>query len=87
MAAWLQAFFDDEAHFGIRGRIRVRSVNRRGLRQAATMLRRFTRCQLTPRYGLYKDGSCYLVVPASERQGFLRRVGAVRLTLLSRRRT
>lgn len=39
-AAWIHAFFDDEAHFVPRGGIRVRSVNRPGLEQLARMVRR-----------------------------------------------
>jgi len=74
--AWLLAFFDDEAHFDPHGRIRVRSVNRTGLEQAASMLRRFVPCHITPRHGLYPDESCYLVVPARARKIFLRLIGS-----------
>ena len=74
--AWLKAFFDDEAHFDPHGRIRARSVNRRGLEQAAEMLRRFVPCHLTPAQGLYPDSSCYLVVNKPYRSQFLRVIGS-----------
>lgn len=77
--AWLGAFFDDEAHFVPNGGIRVRSVNRPGLEQAAVMLRRFLPCHLTPAGGLYPDSSCYLVVPKSARVDFLRLIGSTKL--------
>ena len=77
-AAWLKAFFDDEAHFDPAGRIRVRSVNRPGLEQAALMLRQFVPCHITPLKGLYPDDSCYLVVPSSARDRFLRLIGSTK---------
>lgn len=79
-AAWIKAFFDDEAHFVPRGGIRVRSVNRPGLEQTASMLRRFVPCHLTPAKGLYPDESCYLVVPAAFRAQFMRMIGSTKLT-------
>lgn len=78
-AAWLRAFFDDEAHFVPHGGIRTRSVNRPGLEQAASMLRRFVPCHLTPAVGLYPDHSCYLVVPTSARARFLRLIGSLKM--------
>lgn len=75
-AAWLRAFFDDEAHFVPNGGIRVRSVNRPGLEQAAQMLRRFVPCHLTPAVGLYPDTSCYLAVPKSARKRFFELIGS-----------
>jgi len=78
VAAWLKAFFDDEAHFVPNGGIRVRSVSRPGLEQAAQMLRRFVPCHLTPARGLYRDDSCYLVVPTSARGEFLRSIGSTK---------
>lgn len=78
-AAWLKAFFDDEAHFDPLGRIRVRSVNRPGLEQVAIMLRGFVPCHLTPAAGLYPDESCYLVVSAVFRAQFLHLIGSIRL--------
>jgi len=76
VAAWISAFFDDEAHFVPRGGIRVRSVNRPGLEQVAFMLRRFVPCHLTPKEGLYPDETCYLVVPKSARSDFLHLIGS-----------
>jgi hypothetical protein len=78
VAAWLHAFFDDEAHFVPTGGIRVRSVNRLGLEQAAGMLRRFVPCHITPTLGLYPDHSCYLVVPKAAQADFLRFVGSTK---------
>jgi len=75
-ATWLHAFFDDEAHFDPQGRIRVRSVNRQGLEQAASMLRLFVPCHLTPQQGLYPDHSCYLVVSARSRNTFFQLIGS-----------
>lgn len=75
-SAWLRAFFDDEAHFDPHGRIRARSVNRPGLEQVASMLRRFVPCHLTPARGLYPDDSCYLVVNKPGRERFLRLIGS-----------
>ena len=77
-AAWLHAFFDDEAHFDPQGRIRVRSVNRPGLIQARKMLAHFVPCHLTPARGLYPDDSCYLVVLAAARPRFLRLIGSTK---------
>lgn len=77
-AAWLHAFFDDEAHFVPNAGIRVRSVNRPGLEQAAQMLRQFVPCHLTPRVGLYPDESCYLAVLKSDRERFLEVVGSTK---------
>lgn len=78
VAAWLKAFFDDEAHFVPKGGIRVRSVNRAGLEQVAVMLRRFVPCHLTPAQGLYPDTSCYLAVRAADRPRFLQLVGSTK---------
>lgn len=78
VAAWIKAFFDDEAHFVPRGGIRVRSVNRPGLEQVAIMLRRFVPCHLTPIRGLYPDESCYLVVSAACRAHFLHLIGSTK---------
>lgn len=75
-AAWLRALFDDEAHFDPQGRIRVRSVNRVGIEQAAAMLRRFVPCHVTPNAGLYRDGSCYLAVRSGHRGRFMRLIGS-----------
>jgi hypothetical protein len=79
-AAWLRAFFNDEAHFVAGGGIRVRSVNRPGLEQAAQMLRQFIPCHLTPAEGLYPDVSCYLAVSKSARKRFLEVVGSTKCT-------
>jgi len=76
--AWLSAFFDDEACFDPSGRIRVRSVNRPGLEQVTLMLSRFVTCHLTPEKGLYRDGSCYLVVSNTDRDKFLRLIGSIK---------
>lgn len=78
VAAWIKAFFDDEAHFVPNGGIRVRSVNRAGLTQVVEMLRRFVPCHITPAQGLYRDGSCYLAVPTSARTPFLQQVGSLK---------
>ena len=78
VAAWIKAFFDDEAHFVPDGGIRVRSVNRPGLEQLAVMLRRFVPCHLTPTQGLYPDSSCYLVVLKSARTQFLQLIGSTK---------
>lgn len=77
-AAWLRTFFDDEAHFVPNGGIRVRSVNRPGLEQAAQMLQRFVPCHLTPAVGLYPDETCYLAVPKSARKRFLELIGSTK---------
>ncbi|MBI2884728.1 MAG: hypothetical protein HYY15_00975 [Candidatus Omnitrophica bacterium] len=76
--AWLQAFFDDEACFVPNGGIRVRSVNRPGLEQVASMLRRFMPCHFTPARGLYPDHSCYLVVLKLYRPRFLQLIGSLK---------
>ena len=76
VSAWIKAFFDDEACFVPKGGIRVRSVNRPGLQQVATMLRHFIPCPLTPTKGLYPDHTCYLVVPASARAKFFKLIGS-----------
>jgi len=76
--AWVKAFFDDEAHFVPHGGIRVRSVNRPGLEQLASMLRQFIPCHLTPEHGLYPDDSCYLVVPKAARAHFLQLIGSTK---------
>ncbi len=77
-AAWIHAFFDDEAHFVPKGGIRVRSVNRPGLEQLAQMVRQFVPCHLTPRSGLYPDETCYLAVLAADRPKFLRLIGSTK---------
>lgn len=83
--AWLQAFFDDEAHFDPQGRIRVRSVNRAGLEQAAEMLRSFLPCHITPQRGLYKDDSCYLVVLGVHRDRFMKAIGSLKFREVQRK--
>lgn len=77
-AAWISAFFDDEAHFVPTGGIRVRSVNRPGIEQIVTMLRAFVPCHVTPSHGLYPDGSCYLAVPKSAQAQFLKVIGSLK---------
>lgn len=80
--AWTQAFFDDEGHFESWGRIRARSVNRRGLEQLARMLRPLIPCHITPSQGLYPDGSCYLVIPAQHGAKFLTMIGSIKMKRL-----
>lgn len=77
-AAWISAFFDDEAHFVPDGGIRVRSVNRRGIEQIVPMLRAFVPCHVTPSRGLYPDGTCYLVVPKAAQGRFLSAIGSLK---------
>ena len=77
---WISAFFDDEAHFVPMGGIRVRSVNRPGIEQIVSMLRAFVPCHVTPSRGLYPDGSCYLAVPKSARDHFLKVIGSLKFT-------
>jgi hypothetical protein len=79
-AAWIKAFFDDEAHFVPKGGIRVRSVNRPGLEQLAKMVRQFVPCHVTPRTGLYPDETCYLAVLAADRPTFLRLIGSTKFS-------
>ncbi len=78
-AAWAQAFFDDEGHFESWGRIRARSVNRNGIEQLAHMLGPIVPCHVTPARGLYKDSSCYLVIPAVHGAKFLRVIGSLKM--------
>lgn len=69
--AWIKAFFEDEAHFSKDGRIRVKSVNRKGLGQVKTLLHEFVPCHLTPQNRSYTDGTYYLNVLKSNRERFI----------------
>jgi hypothetical protein len=72
--AWLRAFFDDEATVDMKTRrIRVKSMNQKGLMQVASMLRNLRiGCQFT---GPNVDSSFYLTVPRNYVKSYLREVG------------
>ncbi len=75
---WIRAFFDDEAYFNDGGRIRVRSVNRDGLVQVMSMLKRFAPCHITPKIGTYPDTSVYLNINKSEAAKYFSKIGSLR---------
>lgn len=75
---WVRAFFDDEACFNANGRIRVRSVNRKGIAQVRSMLKEFLPCHITPKNGLYKDGSVYLNINTKDAEKFFSKIGSIR---------
>jgi len=81
--AWVRAFFDDEAHFSKDGRIRVKSVNRNGLRQVQILLHEFIPCHLTPQKKSYTDGTYYLNVLKSNRERFILSFKPLRTTSLA----
>lgn len=68
---WIEAFFDDEAHFSKDGRIRVKSVNRPGLGQVKLLLEEFVPCHITPQKKSYGDGTYYLNVLKSNQKRFI----------------
>lgn len=69
--AWINAFFDDEAHFAKDGRIRVKSVNRKGLNQIRLMLHQLVPCHITPQEKSYTDKTYYLNILKSNRKRFI----------------
>lgn len=77
---WIHAFFDDEACFNAGGRIRVRSVNRKGLTQLMKMLKAFTPCHITPKKDYYPDRSVYLNINKNDAEEYFSKVGSLRYT-------
>lgn len=75
---WIRAFFDDEACFNAGGRIRVRSVNRKGLTQVMRMLREFVPCHITPKNKYYPDGSVYLNINKIDAEKYFFKIGSLR---------
>jgi hypothetical protein len=75
---WIRAFFDDEACFNSNGRIRVRSVNRKGLTQVMKMLRGFVPCHITPKKKNYPDGSVYLNINKIDAGKYFSKIGSLR---------
>lgn len=75
---WIRAFFDDEACFDANGRIRVRSVNRKGLTQVVKILREFVPCHITPKKKNYPDGSVYLNINKIDAEKYFSKVGSLR---------
>jgi hypothetical protein len=75
---WIRAFFDDEAYFNDNGRIRVRSVNRKGVIQAMKMLKEFMPSHVTPKNNCYPDGSVYLNINKRESRKYFSMIGSLR---------
>ena len=75
---WIRAFFDDEACFNDGGRIRVRSVNRKGITQVMKMLREFLPCHITPKKKYYPDGSIYLNINKIDTEKYFFKIGSLR---------
>lgn len=75
---WIRAFFDDEACFNANGRIRVRSVNRKGLTQVMKMVREYVSCHITPINGTYPDGSVYLNINKIDINKYFSLIGSLR---------
>ncbi|OYT52017.1 hypothetical protein B6U66_02885 [Candidatus Bathyarchaeota archaeon ex4484_135] len=71
---WLRAFFDDEARIAPdEGRIRVKSVNLRGLRLVSLML---TSLEIQSRItGPNSDGTWYLVISRDDVIHYIKKVG------------
>lgn len=75
---WIRAFFDDEACFNAGGRIRVRSVNRKGITQLREMLEEFLPSHITPKNGLYPDSSVYLNINKADAEKYFSKIGSIR---------
>ena len=75
---WIHAFFDDEACFNAGGRIRVRSVNRKGLTQLMKMLKEFVPCHITPKKDYYPDESIYLNINKNDAEKYFSKIGSLR---------
>lgn len=75
---WIRAFFDDEACFNAGGRIRVRSVNKKGLIQLMKMVREFVPCHITPNKGYYPDSSIYLNINKNDAEKYFSKIGSLR---------
>lgn len=80
--SWLRAFFDDEARFdknekGELLRIRLKSVNKKGVCQVADILRTFVPCHITPRKGLYTDKTVYLNIRRKDINNFFIKIGSL----------
>jgi hypothetical protein len=75
---WIRAFFDDEACFNADGRIRVRSVNRKGITQVKKMLNGFLPSHITPKNKCYPDGSVYLNINRSDVEKYFYKIGSLR---------
>ena len=75
---WIRAFFDDEACFNAGGRIRVRSVNRKGLIQVMKMLIEFVPCHITPEKKCYPDGTIYLNINKNDTEKYFSKLGSLR---------
>jgi len=75
---WIRAFFDDEAYFNDKGRIRVKCINKEGLKQIIEMLRKFVPCHLTPKKGFYWGKTVCVNINKKDAPKFFSKIGSIR---------
>lgn len=78
MKNWIRAFFDDEAYFNDGGRIRVKCVNKQGLKQLAKMVNNFVPCHLTPKKGFYWGKTVCININKKDAPKFFSKIGSIR---------
>lgn len=78
MKGWIRAFFDDEAYFNDRGRIRVKCVNKKGLQQLTKIVNNFVPCNLMPKKGFYWGKTVCLTIKRKDASKFFKKIGSVR---------
>lgn len=75
---WIRAFFDDEADFDDDGRIRVKCVNKKGLKQIVKMLKKFVPCHLMPKKGFYWGQTVCININKKDVPKFFSKIGSIR---------
>jgi len=78
MKSWIRAFFDDEAYFNDGGRIRVKCVNKEGLKQLVKMLNKFVPCHLLPKKGSYWGKTFCISINKKDAPKFFSKIGSIR---------
>ncbi len=78
MKNWIRAFFDDEAYFNDSGRIRVKCVNKQGLKQLTKMVNNFVPCNLRPKRGSYWGKTFCISISKKDAPKFFSKIGSIR---------
>lgn len=74
---WIRAFFDDEAYFGKGKRIRVKVVNKKGLKQIQGLLNEFIPSIINPKKGSYR-GAYSLDISRKFTPEYFQKIGSLR---------
>lgn len=82
--SWIRAFFDDEAYFNDRGRIRVKCVNKKGLQQITKILNEFIPCNLLPKKGSYWGNTFCISINKKDAPKYFSKIGSLRYSIMKK---